>query len=60
MIWTEHEAVLYVGNEKDYLARLKRRQVWTPRNFDEITKDYPEWRERILSLSVKDFRPTEE
>lgn len=34
----------------------KRRQVWIPRNFDVITKDNLEWGERILALSVKDFR----
>lgn len=37
----------------------KRRQVWTPRNFDEITVDNIEWREKVLALSVKDFRVSE-
>ena len=37
----------------------KRRNVWTPRNLEAITKENPEWKEKILSLSVKDFRITE-
>ena len=37
----------------------KRREIWTPRNLDEITKENPEWKAKILSLSVKDFRSTE-
>ncbi len=37
---------------------LKRRQVWIPMNFDIITKDNPEWKEKVLLRAVKDFRIT--
>lgn len=31
---------------------IKGRTVWTPRNLDEITRHHPQWRERVLELSV--------
>jgi len=34
----------------------KRRQVWIPRNFEEITKHHPEWKNKVLVLATKDFR----
>lgn len=56
--------VFYEGVARHYNLALacqkcnttKRRQVWTPRNLNEITKDKLEWREKVLALSVKDFR----
>lgn len=37
----------------------KRRQVWIPKNFEEITSEHPEWKNKIISLSTKDFRLTQ-
>ncbi len=31
---------------------LKKRSVWTPKNLDVITKEHPEWRDKVLDLSV--------
>ena len=30
----------------------KGKSVWIPNNFDDITKDYPEWRSRIIELAT--------
>lgn len=30
----------------------KRRNVWTPKNIYEITREHPEWRKKVLGLSV--------
>ena len=31
----------------------KRTKTWIPANIDEITKDYPSWKSRILELAVE-------